>query len=37
VQDGVMRISRAQFEALFEGLAWTRVGPPRVARPAAAN
>lgn len=37
VQDGVMRISRAQFEALFEGLAWTRVGPPREARPAAAN
>ena len=37
VQDGVMRISRAQFEALFEGLAWTRVGPPQVARPAAAN
>lgn len=25
VQDGVMRLSRAQFEALFEGLDWRRV------------
>ena len=37
VRDGVMRLSRAQFEALFEGLDWQRVQPRRVAKPAAAN
>jgi transposase len=37
VRDGVMRLSRAQFEALFEGLEWQRVQPRRVAKPAAAN
>lgn len=31
VRDGVMRLSRAQFEALFEGLDWRRVAMPRVA------
>lgn len=36
VRDGVMRLSRAQFEALFEGLDWRRVyaadaRPPRAA------
>ena len=36
VRDGVMRLSRAQFEALFEGLDWRRVWGPRVRRPLAA-
>jgi transposase len=33
VQDGVMRLTRAQFEALFEGLDWRRVTPRRVRSP----
>ena len=33
VHDGVMRLSRAQFEALFEGLDWRRVWSPRVRKP----
>lgn len=37
IGDGVMRLSRAQFEALFEGLDWRRVYAPRVRRPAAAE
>lgn len=37
VQDGVMRLSRAQFEALFEGLDWRRVMARRVPRPTAAE
>ncbi len=37
VQDGVMRLSRAQFEALVEGLDWRRVMARRVPRPAAAE
>jgi len=37
VQDGVMRLSRAQFEALFEGLDWRRVMAQRVLPPAAAG
>jgi transposase len=37
VRDGVMRLSRAQFEALFEGLDWRRMMAPRVAAPAAAS
>ena len=37
VRDGVMRLSRAQFEALFEGLDWRRVWGPRVRKPAAAG
>jgi transposase len=37
VQDGVMRLSRAQFEALFEGLDWRRVMAQRVLPPAAAS
>lgn len=37
VQDGTMRLSRAQFEALFEGLDWRRVMVQRVAAPAAAG
>ncbi|AMJ48957.1 hypothetical protein CESP606_15725 [Cereibacter sphaeroides] len=37
VQDGVMRRSRAQYEALFDGLEWRRVVAQRVAPPAAAG
>lgn len=37
VRDGVMRLSRAQFEALFEGLDWRRVMAQRVVPPAAAS
>jgi len=37
VQDGVMRLSRAQVEALFEGLDWRRVMARRVSAPAAAG
>ncbi|MBF8257308.1 MAG: hypothetical protein HW375_2215 [Anaerolineales bacterium] len=33
VSDGVMRLSPAQFSALFEGLEWTRVHVPRVRAP----
>lgn len=33
IQDGVMRLSRAQFEALFEGLDWRRVMARRVPAP----
>lgn len=36
VQDGVMRLSRAQLEALFEGLDWRRVVARRVLPPTAA-
>ncbi len=34
-QDGVMRLSKAQFEALFEGLDWRRMMARRVAKPVA--
>ncbi|MEM7025577.1 MAG: IS66 family insertion sequence element accessory protein TnpB [Pseudomonadota bacterium] len=37
IRDGVMRLSRAQFEALFEGLDWRRVRGRRVRKPAAAE
>ncbi len=37
IRDGVMRLSRAQFEALFEGLDWRRVAVPLVGVPAAAD
>jgi transposase len=37
IRDGVMRLSRAQFEVLFEGLDWRRVYARRVRRPAAAE
>jgi transposase len=33
VQDGVMRLSAAQFAALFEGLDWRLVRPERARRP----
>ena len=36
VRDGVMRLSGAQFEALFEGLDWRRVWSRRVRKPLAA-
>ena len=36
VRDGVMRLSRAQFEALFEGLDWRRMWSRRVRRPLSA-
>ncbi len=35
VQDGVMRLTKAQFEALFEGLDWRRVMARRTRRPGA--
>ena len=37
IRDGVMRLSRAQFEALFEGLDWRRVHARRVRKPSAAE
>ena len=37
VRDGVMRLSRAQFEALFEGLDWRRVWAFRVRPPKSAE
>lgn len=36
IADGVLRLSRGQFEALFEGLDWRRVHARRPRRPAAA-
>lgn len=33
VRDGMIRLTRAQFEALFEGLDWRRAWSPRVRRP----
>ena len=33
VRDGVIRLTRAQFEAFFEGLDWRRAWSPRVRRP----
>ena len=35
VQDGIMRLTKAQFEALFEGLDWRRVMARRTRRPGA--
>lgn len=37
IRDGVMRLGRAQFEALFEGLDWRRVYGVRTRRPSAAE
>ena len=37
VQDGTMRLSRAQFEALFEDLDWRRMVAQRVPPPTAAG
>jgi transposase len=33
IRDGVMRLSPAQFAALFEGLDWRFVRPERTRRP----
>jgi len=35
IRDGVMKISAAQFEALFAGLDWRRVHVPKILAPAA--
>ncbi|MCC5960506.1 MAG: IS66 family insertion sequence element accessory protein TnpB [Rhodobacteraceae bacterium] len=35
IQDGVMQLSRAQYEALFEGLDWRRMVPKQVTPPTA--
>lgn len=35
IEDGVMRLSAAQFSALLEGLDWRRVRAVRVAAPKA--
>ena len=35
VGDGVMRLSRVQFEALFAGLDWLRIHAPRPTTPTA--
>ncbi len=35
ISDGVMRLSSAQLAALLDGLDWTRIHPPRRARPTA--
>ncbi len=37
IQDGVMRLSKAQFEALFEGLDWRRAMARRARKPGAAE
>ena len=37
IRDGVLQLTRVQFEALFDGLNWKRVGEPVMAAPAAAN
>jgi transposase len=37
IHDGVMRLSRAQFEALLEGLDWRLIWGQRVRRPTAAE
>ena len=35
VQDGIMRLTKAQFEALFEGLDWRRIMAQRTRKPGA--
>jgi transposase len=37
IRDGVMTLNRAQFEALFAGLDWRKVGALETRRPAAAE
>ena len=37
ISDGVLQLTRVQFEALFDGLNWKRVGERAVVTPTAAN
>ena len=37
ISDGIMRLSRVQFEALFAGLDWRRIRAPRPSLPTAAE
>jgi transposase len=37
ISDGMMRLSGAQFAALFDGLDWRRMYAPRVPRPKVAG
>jgi len=37
VEDGLMKLSAAQFSVLLDGLEWARVEPRNVARPSAAS
>ena len=37
IKDGVMHVSRAQFEALFEGLDWRRMQAKKLCKPAVAE
>ena len=37
ISNGVLQLTRVQFEALFDGLNWKRVGERIIAAPAAAN
>ncbi len=37
ISEGVLHLTRAQFEALFDGLNWKRIGERVVPAPAAAN
>jgi len=37
IQDGVMQLSRGQYEALFEGLDWQKMVAKSVVAPAAAG
>ncbi len=37
ISGGTLSLSKTQFEALFEGVDWRRVVPPRLSAPAAAQ
>jgi transposase len=37
ISDGVLRLTRTQFETLFDGLNWKRIGERIVTTPTAAN
>jgi transposase len=37
ISEGVLHLTRAQFEALFDGLNWRRLGERVIAAPTAAN
>ena len=36
ISGGTLNLSKTQFEALFEGIDWRRVVPPKVSKPSAA-